>query len=272
MENRLRPVALFVCLLAVLAISWATFADTRNPSQNPSQSPSQTSSQTEIARRQAPPAQEQAIQPELHRAVQAGDVELLRSRLRQGMDPDERDKEMRTPLMDAAKSDRIEIVRMLLGAGADVNATSASGRTPLIDTAEFGRIDSARLLINSGANLNASQRGWGTALEAAERMGHNELAAMLRQAGARSSGRSVGDTVCVRPWQGDGYCGEVIEVNKTSFRLRITEIIGCEGGCQAKADCSASRVVGGPGGMDGIQVGDEITTVSWCLTHTGVKP
>jgi len=185
------------------------------------------------------------------------------------MNPDERDKAMRTPLMDAVKSDRIEAVRMLLGAGADVNATSASGRTPLIDAAEFGQIDSAQLLIASGANINASQRGWGTPLEAAERMGHNELAAMLRQAGARSSGRSVGDTVCVRPWQGDGYCGEVVEVNKTSFRIRVTEIIGCEGGCQARAECSASRAVGG---TDGIKVGDEVTTVSWCLTHTGVRP
>ena len=118
-------------------------------------------------------------------------------------------------------------------------------------------------------DANANRGGWGTPLEAAERTGHNELAAVLRRAGARSSGRSVGDTVCVRPWQGDGYCGVVEEVNKTSFSLHVTEINGCEGGCQARADCSASRVVGG---ADGIKVGDEITTVSWCLTHTGVKP
>jgi hypothetical protein len=245
MENRLRPVGLSVCLLAVLFIGWATIAKTQNPSQ------------------------EEAARPELHRAAQAGDLERLRSRLRQGGDPDERDKTMRTPLMDAVKSDRVEAVRVLIGAGADVNATSASGRTPLIEAAEFGRGDTARLLIASGANIDASQRGWGTALETAERTGHNEFAAMLRQAGARSSGRSVGDTVCVRPWQGDGYCGAVVAVDKTSFRLRVTEIIGCEGGCQPKAECSANLAVGGTGG---VQVGDEITTVSWCLTHTGVRP
>jgi Ankyrin repeats (3 copies) len=265
MENRLRPIALIVCLLAVLVVSWATLAKTQNPSQTTPQIPAQV----DAAQRQAPPAQVEAAQPELHRAAQAGDLELLRSRLQQGMNPDERDKTMRTPLMDAVKSDRIEAVRMLLGAGADINAVSVSGRTPLVEAAEFGRIDSARLLIASGADINASQRGWGTPLEAAERMGHNDLAATLRRAGARSSGRSVGDTVCVRPWQGDGYCGEVVEVNKTSFRIRVTEIVGCEGGCQARAECSASRAVGG---ADGIQVGDEITTVSWCLTHTGVKP
>jgi hypothetical protein len=261
MENRLRPVALIVCLLAVLVISWATLAQTQDPSQNPIQ--------TDAAARQAPPVQDEAARPEIHRAAQSGDLEILRSRLGQGMNPDERDKAMRTPLMDAVKSDRIEAVRILLGAGANVNAISASGRTALIEAAEFGVIESAQLLIASGADLNTSQRGWGTPLEAAERMGHNELAAMLRRAGARSSGRSVGDTVCVRPWQGDGYCGEVVEVNKTSFRLRVTEIIGCDVGCQAKAECSANRAVGG---ANGVQVGDEITTVSWCLTHTGVKP
>ncbi len=264
MDNRLRPIALVVCLLAVLVISWATLAKTQDPSRN--------STRVESARLQTPQVREETARPESHRAAQTGDLDLLRTRLRQGMNPDERDKEARTPLMDAVKADQIEAVRLLIGAGADVNARSASGRTPLIEAAEFGRIDAARLLIASGADLNAGQRGWGTPLETAERMGHNEFASMLRQAGARSSGRSVGDTVCVRPWQGDGYCGVVEEVNKTSFRLRVTEIIGCEGGCQPKAECSANRAVGGPREMDGIQVGDEVTTVSWCLTHTGVKP
>ena len=264
MENRLRPekrVIFVVSLLAVLVISWATLAKTQDPSQTPAQ--------IESAQRQEPQVKEEAAESELHRAAQAGDLDLLRSRLRQGMNPDERDKANRTPLLEAVKSGRSEAVRMLLGAGADANATSAAGRTPLVEAAEFGRADSAQLLIAFGADLNASQRGWGTPLETAERSGHNELAAMLRRAGARSSGRSVGDTVCIRPWQGDGYCGVVEEVNKTSFRLRVTEIVGCEGGCQAKAECSASRAVGG---ADGIQIGDEITTVSWCLTHTGVKP
>jgi hypothetical protein len=57
------------------------------------------------------------------------------------------------------------------------------------------------------ADLDRSQRGWGTALEAAQRMGHDELAAALRKGGARTFGKSVADTVCVRPWDGYGYCG-----------------------------------------------------------------
>jgi hypothetical protein len=215
----------------------------------------------------SPPQKDQG-RSELHRVAEAGQIAQLRLQLSQGMDPDARDKARRTPLMDAVKTGQIDAVRLLLNAGADVNATSSTGRTPLIEATEFGQTNSASLLIAAGADLNASQRGWGTPLETAERTGNNEIAAMLRRAGARSSGRSVGDTVCVRPWQGNGYCGVVEEVNKTSFRLRVTEIIGCEGGCKAMPACSANREVGG---IDGIQIGETITTVSWCLTHTGVK-
>lgn len=259
MENRLRidQRALFVIsILVVLAISWAVTAKTQDQSQR------------EPLQQETFPTQEEQAQSELHRAAQAGQIVLLRLQLSHGMHPDVRDKAERTPLMEAVKSGQIEAVRLLLIAGANVNATTATGRTPLIEAAEFGQTGSASLLIAAGADLNASQRGWGTPLEAAERTGNNEIAAMLRDAGARSSGRSVGDTVCVRPWRGDGYCGVVEEVNKTSFRLRVTEIIGCADGCKAMTDCSASRVVGGD---EGIQIGEAITTVSWCLTHTGVK-
>jgi hypothetical protein len=92
---------------------------------------------------------------------------------------------------------------------------------------------------------------------------------MLVEAGARSTGSSVGDTVCVRPWGGDGYCGTVESIDKTHYRLRVTKLVGCEKGCPVKAECSAGREVGG---SHGIAVGDEVATVSWCLTHTGVKP
>ena len=60
------------------------------------------------------------------------------------------------------------------------------------------------------------------------------------------------------------------KVTRVAFHPKALVLaIGCEDGCQARAECSASRAVGG---TDGIKVGDEITTVSWCLTHTGVKP
>jgi Ankyrin repeats (3 copies) len=259
MTTPLRPDKrlLFIFCMLVLSFGWAAIAREQDPSQ------------TTAAPQQPQQPKEEAAQTELHQAAREGNLESLRVRLAQGMNPDLRDGAGRTPLLDAVKAGQVEAVRMLLAAGARVNATSSAGRTALIEAAEFGRNDAARILIDSGADLNASQRGWGSPLEAAERTGNNELAAMLRKAGARSSGRSVGDTVCVRPWQGYGYCGVVEEVNKISFRIRVTQVLGCENGCEAKSECSESRTVGG---ADGIQAGDVITTVSWCLTHTGVQP
>ncbi|HUM04810.1 MAG TPA: ankyrin repeat domain-containing protein [Terriglobales bacterium] len=172
----------------------------------------------------------------MHKAARTGDLTALRAQLKQGADPNVRDRQSRTPLMVAAES---------------------------------GQAEAARLLIASGADLNVVARGWGSALEIAERSGHHDIAALLRNAGARSSGRSVGDKVCVRPWNGDGYCGIVQSVNRNSYRIRVTQIIGCKSGCGPKPECSAGRQVGGP---VGIAVGDEVNTVSWCLTHTGVKP
>jgi hypothetical protein len=171
-------------------------------------------------------------------------------------------------LLEAARSGDLVLLRARVEAGADLNAPAAGGRTPLIEAAVHGQLEAARVLIEGGAELNANQRGWGTPLDAAERAGHVELAAMLRQEGARSaSGRSVGDTVCVRPWAGEGYCGTVEATSKASYRIHVTEIVGCRDGCPAKADCSAGRAVGG---ARGVQTGDELTTVSWCLTDTGV--
>jgi uncharacterized protein len=250
------------CVLAILAIGQAVT----------SQAPSATDPIVQKPGKQEPSqranGQPETAQTDLHKAARTGEVTALRASLRDGMKPDVRDQEGRTPLMEAVKAGQVEAAQVLLEAGANPNAASISGRTPLIEVAESGSLDAARLLIDAGADLNTSQPRLGTALETAERTGHNELAAMLLKAGARSSGKSVGDTVCVRPWNGAGYCGVVEEVQKTAFRIRVTEILGCEEGCLAKADCSENRPVGGP---EGIGPGDEITTVSWCLTHTGVK-
>jgi ankyrin repeat protein len=238
---------LIFCLLAVFACGWVVTAREQEPAKT----------------------KDESAQSDLHRAAREGKLDALRLSLSQGMNPDTRDRAGRTPLMDAVKAGEVEAMLLLITSGAGVNTRSASGRTPLIEAAEFGRTDAARILLDSGADINAGQRGWGSPLEAAERTGNNELAAMLRKAGARSSGRSIGDTVCVRSWKGSGYCGVVEEVNKTSFRIRVTRIVGCENGCEAKAECSESRIVGG---ADGIHAGDIVTTVSWCLTHTGVQP
>jgi hypothetical protein len=150
-----------------------------------------------------------------------------------------------------------------------VNATSTDGRTALIAAVQGNHIDIVQILIAAGSNLNAATRGTGTALEFAERKGETQIASLLLASGARSSGKSIGDTVCVRPWGGDGFCGTVESFSIQSVQIHVTKILGCANGCAAKEECSASKIVGG---ANGLEAGNEIAVPSWCLTHTGVKP
>jgi hypothetical protein len=174
-----------------------------------------------------------------------------------------------TPLIVAASAGQTEAVRALLAQGASVDAVSADGRTALIAAVQSGKIETVRALIAAGANLDRASRGTGTALNVAENTGKPQIAALLLTAGARTTGKSVGDTVCVRPWGGDGFCGTVRSFNVRSVEIQVTGIVGCANGCTAREECSASKQVGGNGGL---RAGDKIAVPSWCLTQTGVKP
>ena len=204
----------------------------------------------------------------LPKAAREGDEARLRSLLDSGADPNQRDANGNSALIAAVAAGHASAARVLLAAGANPNLASSGGRTPLIEAAIGGRMEIARLLISAGADVNTSERGAGTALEAAEREGHTAMAALLRSSGARTSGRSVGDKVCVRPWKGDGYCGIVLAIDRNDYRLRVTEIVGCSNGCRAMEECSAGKPVGG---SSGLKAGDTITAASSCLTHTGVS-
>jgi hypothetical protein len=187
-----------------------------------------------------------------------------------GASLDARDARGLTALVAAASSGDTAAVKSLLAQGAAVDATAADGRTALIAAAQSGRIETVVLLIAASANLNWSARGTGTALNVAENTGRAQIAALLLASGAHSTGKSVGDTVCVRPWSGDGFCGTVRSFSTRSVEIEITKIVGCAGsGCQAREECSAGRPVGG---TSGAEPGDRIAVPSWCLTQTGVKP
>ena len=157
-------------------------------------------------------------------------------------------------------------VAALLRRGADPDAADRSGWTGLHQAAETGDLAVARVLLEAGAHPDLRARARGTPLDIAERTGRTEMARLLRSYGARGSGKSIGDTVCVRPWMGDGYCGVVEAVDPTRFRLRVSTVVGCAGGCAPEASCSTGQVVG-PGGLG---VGGRLWVPASCLTHTGV--
>ena len=178
-----------------------------------------------------------------------------------------RDGDGRPAVLVAAASGRPEAVQALLQRGADPDAADRSGWTALHEAAHRGDARTARVLLDAGAHPDLRSRDRGTALDVAEREGRTEVAALLRARGARGSGKSIGDTVCVRPWRGDGYCAVVDGVDPTRFRLRLSAVVGCTAGCPADAVCSAGRAVGGAGGLG---PGDVVTVPASCLTHTGL--
>ena len=170
-------------------------------------------------------------------------------------------------LLAAAGRGDVARVAALLADGADSDAATASGWSALHAAAEAGSVETVRALLDAGAAPDPRDRVRGTPLDVAERAGRGELARLLRAKGARGSGKSIGDTVCVRPWDGAGFCGVVEARDATRHRLRVSEIVGCESGCDADPRCSAGNPVG-PGGLD---AGDALWVPTSCLTHTGVR-
>lgn len=172
-------------------------------------------------------------------------------------------------LLEAARRGDAGRVEALVREGANVNAATAGGLTPLIEAAAMGRADVARALLKAGADPDARHRELGTALDAAQRNGHRALVELLRQHGARGSGKSVGDTVCVRPWSGSGFCGVIEDVAGSDYRLGVARLQGCQEGCPPDPDCSGGRPVGGAD-RDAVRAGGEVRVKSWCLTQTAV--
>jgi hypothetical protein len=158
-------------------------------------------------------------------------------------------------------------VAALVRQGADPDAADRSGWTGLHLAAETGDVALARLLLAAGARPDVRSRARGTPLDIAETTGRIEIARLLRLHGAKGSGKSIGDTVCVRPWQGAGYCAVVVSADPTRYRLRVSRIVGCGTGCAPDPACSAGETIG----AGGLGEGSVLWVPASCLTHTGVR-
>jgi hypothetical protein len=176
------------------------------------------------------------------------------------------DEASRRLVAAVARGDQAQAT-LLLRAGADPDAADRSGWTGLHQAADRGDLSLARAFLEAGAHPDLRSRARGTPLDVAERGGRLELAGLLRLFGAKGSGKSTGDTVCVRPWHGDGYCAVVEAADPTRYRLRVSRVIGCGAGCEPEASCSGGQVVG----TGGLGSGDVLWVPASCLTHTGVR-
>ena len=124
----------------------------------------------------------------LFQAIRNDNVALLRSSLKNGADPNARDKRGASLLMHAAAFGSVESMRVLLAAGAEVNAKNDFDATALLWGA--GDPVKARLLVESGADVNAASKQKRTPLMiAAARDGGSETVRLLLARGADASAR-----------------------------------------------------------------------------------
>ena len=93
----------------------------------------------------------------LHNAARSGDIESLQLHLKQGADPNRKDKGSNkfTALHVAVEHGQVEIARLLLDNGAKVNAQGENDWTALHVAAQHGQVEIAGLLLDNGAKINA---------------------------------------------------------------------------------------------------------------------
>jgi ankyrin repeat protein len=126
----------------------------------------------------------QKVGPEglgLFEAATVGDVAVVRRRLADGWDVEDRNDDGYAPLHLAAYFGQLEVARMLLERGADPNAVAANGSrvTPLHSAVSARHRDLAGLLLALGASANAVQKGGWTPLHAAAHNGDEAIVDLL---------------------------------------------------------------------------------------------
>src|SRR5690606_29208560 len=90
-----------------------------------------------------------------------------------------------SPVADAAMRGEVEVVRTLVKQGADVNAAQGDGMTALHWAAANGDVELARMLVYAGAHLEAVTRhGAHTPLHVAARSGRGAVVRALLEAGS----------------------------------------------------------------------------------------
>lgn len=117
---------------------------------------------------------------ELTKAVENGQIELVRQYLDRGADVDERNQYGNTPLFKAAHKGYVDIVRLLLERGAGVNLRNEHvGATPLMWAAGRGQLRVVEILLAAGAEIDVVSKTGHTASTYAGNHQHADVIALL---------------------------------------------------------------------------------------------
>lgn len=119
-----------------------------------------------------------------HHAIQASDLDLVKSLLQSGKNVDCRDESGSTPLHYAAKKGLAECVVILVEHGANIEITDNYGFSPLLWATVAGHEDATVRLLDTGANINSSRPDGRPALSWAASLGHSPTAQTLLEYGA----------------------------------------------------------------------------------------
>lgn len=98
------------------------------------------------------------------KAALGGNIEVVKTLLDDGVNPDEADALGQTPLLAAVFNGHVEIVEILLNAGANPDITYENGATALMLAANKGYVEVVNILLNCGANLDIKDNDGDTAL------------------------------------------------------------------------------------------------------------
>lgn len=119
--------------------------------------------------------------PQLHQAIQMGDLARAQECIQSGDDVEECTYSGESALELAAEQGNSEIIRTLLDAGANPNYSQSE--VPLVRAVNKGNIEAVETLLERGANIDEDSFG-GTALRQAVIKGNLEIVQLLVLAGA----------------------------------------------------------------------------------------
>jgi len=131
------------------------------------------------------PASGETVDIDIVDAAGAGNIEVLKKHIANGVDLNFDSGDGNTPLLMAAMYGRAEAVKYLIEAGANVNLVTGTGNSAMMVATQYGKLDIVKMLVAGGADLNMTYGNeYTTALREAVQYGHVDVAKYLIEAGA----------------------------------------------------------------------------------------
>ena len=134
---------------------------------------------------------EPSLDIQLLNASSKGDLDKVKSLLKQGVDINTVYDNGDTGLILASTNGHVDVVEFLIKSGINIEAVNQRGKTSLMLASQDGNIEIVKLLIKSGADVNAKDENEETALKWASEYGTLEVLNILLKSGADIKGKSA---------------------------------------------------------------------------------